>query len=164
MAHLYPRPLKLPLSQSNSASQIHDSRPHLCHQRHHYDHCHHNHRHHHDHCHHHNQHLPITRAASVTSIPIWIFVPIPVVVPVPVNCNSQTLPESNTNQIEICISPKLHTLTNFNSSSLPTCRPSIYHRDSDRPCSKDHCPCICPFCSRGHLCTYNHTNIFKQLL
>ena len=136
MVHLYPRPLKLPVSQSSSATQVQLSRPHLSH--------------HHDHDPHH--HLPITRAPPVTSIPIWIFIPIPVPVPVPVrpvHCNSLLLQTNN------------RTSPVQSSSQLTYC-PNISHPDSGRPCSKNHCPCTAPFCSRGRPGTCGHTNIFSQ--
>ena len=53
MAHLYPRPLKLPVSQSSSATQVQLSRPHLSHHHDHHD----PHHHHYDHHHHHHHHL-----------------------------------------------------------------------------------------------------------
>ena len=128
--HLYPLPLKLPVSQSNSASQVHNSRPHLCY-------------HHHHHfsgiviiiasiiitiaivmiliiitC------LPITRAPPVTSIPIWVFISVSFTISVPVATKD-------------CIK--------YQNLKIPfpflffTCLPSIDRRDSDHLCSTGHC-------------------------
>ena len=126
--HLYPLPLKLPVSQSNSASQVHNSRPHLCY-------------HHHHHfsgiviiiasitiaivmiliiitC------LPITRAPPVASIPIRVFISVSFPISVPVATKD-------------CIK--------YQNLKIPfpflffTCLPSIDRRDSDHLCSTGHC-------------------------